>query len=505
MCGVPYHALKTYVSRVLEGGRRTRLRADGGPKTAKGLVKRDIIQVITPGTVLEDDLLESNKSNFLVSLYPQKDRFGLSLLDLSTGDFRVTEVRGENALETELNRIQPSECLVPTSFMSSIRDGSLADLPRSITWTEGDDWIFDYQVARDVLCRHFDVASLDGFGCRGMDLAISAGGAVLHYACNNLRRDASHITSLSFYQTDDCLVIDRISQRNLELVEPIFADGKGNTLVSVLDKTETRWVPGCFVSGSCVLCVRRLDRRPFGCDRDLISNPMILVECAVLRAVRDLERVVTRMNLGSGNARDMLVLSRGLSEFPGIRSVLSGSQSRLLCELRERIEELPDLTELISGAIVEEPPIAIKDGGIFRDGYNDQLDAYRKAATEGKDWIANYQASEIERTGIKSLKVRFNKVFGYFIEVTKANLDLVPPEYLRKQTIVNGERFITPELKEIEDKVLGSDEKAKALEYELFQELRGTVCQRPCRSRRACAWHRSIVWRRWRKCPALGV
>ncbi len=481
MCGVPYHAIKTYVSRVLEGGKKVAIAEQmEDPKTAKGLVKRDIIQVITPGTVLEDDLLQSNKSNFLVSLYPQKDRFGLSLLDLSTGDFRVTEVRGENALETELNRIQPSECLVPSSFMSSIRDGSLAELPRSITWTEGEDWTFDYQVARDVLCRHFDVASLDGFGCRGMDLAISAGGAILHYACNNLRRDASHITSLSFYQTDDCLVIDRISQRNLELVEPIFADGKGNTLVSVLDKTETPM--GTRMLREWILRPLRskaeIDAR-LDAVEDLISNPMMLAELReLLRAVRDLERVVTRMNLGSGNARDMLVLSRGLSEFPGIRSVLSGSQSRLLSELRERIEELPDLTELISGAIVEEPPIAIKDGGIFRDGYNDQLDAYRKAATEGKDWIANYQASEIERTGIKSLKVRFNKVFGYFIEVTKANLDMVPPEYLRKQTIVNGERFITPELKEIEDKVLGSDEKAKALEYELFQELRGTVCQR---------------------------
>ena len=481
MCGVPYHAVKTYVGRILEGGYKVAVAEQmEDPKLAKGLVKRDIIQVITPGTVLEDDLLHSNQSNFLVAVYPVKDRFGLALLDLSTGDFRVTETHGVQAFETEMNRIRPAECLTTNALLTEWQDKGFPDIPRHISWTTLEDWVFDLQVSKDLLCRHFGVASLDGFGCRGMDAAVCAAGAVLHYSQNNLRRDASHITTLSCYQTDDCMIVDRISQRNLELVEPIFADGKGNTLMSVLDETVTpmgtrllrEWILRPLRSKAAI--DERLDA-----VEDLVSSPMLLAELReLLQAIRDLERVVTRLNVGNANGRDMLVLQRGLDEFPGLRSVLSHSKSDLLHTLRDNIIELPELTELIGKAIVDEPPIAIKEGGIFRDGYDVQLDEYRKASTEGKDWIAGYQAKEIERTGIKSLKVRFNKVFGYFIEVSKSYLDMVPQEYMRKQTIVNGERFITPELKEIEDKVLGADEKSQALEYELFQQLREKVCAR---------------------------
>jgi len=273
-------------------------------------------------------------------------------------------------------------------------------------------------------------------------------------------------------------VLDRISQRNLELVDPIFADGKDNTLISVLDQTITPM--GARLLREWVL--RPLKSKPaiearLDAVEDLVRQPMLLSELReTLAAVRDLERTVTRLSVGTNaSARDLIVLRRGLEELPGLKAILHNAHAKLLLDECEKLAEQPALVELIAKAVVDEPPVAVHDGGMIRDGFNEDLDLLRRASTEGKDWIANYQLKEQERTGIKSLKVRFNKVFGYFIEVSKSFLDLVPPEYMRKQTIVNGERFITPELKEIEDKVLGSDEKAQALEFELFGQLRAAV------------------------------
>lgn len=479
MCGVPYHALKTYVGRILEGGYKVAIAEQmEDPKTAKGLVKRDIIQIITPGTVMEDDLLRASQSNFLVAICAAKDKMGLALLDLSTGDFRITETKGIQAFEMELNRIKPAECIVTTELLNDWEQNGYPDVPKNILWTTVEDWIFDLPTARDYLCRHFKVASLDGFGCRGLETAVASAGAILHYAQNNLRRDASQITSLSCYSTDDCMIIDRISQRNLELVEPIFADSKENTLLSVLDKTVTPM--GTRLLREWILRPLR-QKRPIDQRLDavqyLMESPMTLAELREsLSAVRDVERIISRMNVGNTNARDMLVLKNALCRIPEIKLLLQDNAPELIETHRSSLSEHPELTELIEKAIVDEPPIAIKDGGMFNMGYHEQLDAFRKASTEGKDWIANYQATEQERTGIKNLKVRFNKVFGYYIEITKTNLDMVPDDYMRKQTIVNGERFITPQLKEIEETVLGADEKAKALEYELFQQLRETIC-----------------------------
>ncbi len=480
MCGVPHTALRTYIARILAGGLKVAIAEQvEDPKLARGLVKRDITQVITPGTLLDDTLLCSDKSNFLLALYPQKDRYGLALLDLSTGDFRLTEINGTAGLEMELSRLQAAECVVPAGWLENCQQNGFAlKNPEQLIWTGLDDWRFDVTICREDLQRHFAVASLDGFGCRGLSLGIAAAGAVLHYAQNNLRQDASHIITLSAYQTDDCLIIDRISQRNLELVEPIFADGKGNTLLSVLDATVTpmgarlirEWILRPLRKQSAIEA--RLDAVEY-----LLQHPMLLVELReILTAVRDLERTLTRLSLGNNaSARDLLVLRQGLEEVPGLKTLLVEAESTLLQEQRAELQPLPELTGLIARAVVDEPPVAIRDGGMIREGFNQSLDTLRRAANEGKDWIAAYQAQEQERTGIKSLKVRFNKVFGYFIEISKANLEMTPPEYLRKQTIVNGERFITPELKEIEDKVLGAEEKSKALEYELFQELRQEV------------------------------
>lgn len=480
LCGVPYKAVRLYIPKLLAAGYKVAL-ADQleDARFAKGLVKRDITEVITPGTLMEDSMLDDRRSNYLAAILPSKGRWGLATLELTTGEFRLAEIAPES-LDSELTRLKPAETLVPASVLERWQlEGFPKEVPRNLNWTSLEDWHFDIEVCRKDMLRHFQVASLDGFGCRGYETAIGAAGAILHYACTNLRKDAANITRISAYQPEDCLVLDRISQRNLELVEPIFTGEKNNTLLSVMDETVTPM--GARMLREWLL--RPLNNLHDILERqdavdDLFSHPMLLGELReMLAAIRDIERTITRLAVGSNaSARDLLVLKRGLEMVPGLRTLLSDASAQLLHNEADELEELPELTELIGRAIVDEPPATIHDGGIFREGFNQELDTLRRASTEGKDWIAQYQLQEQQRTGIKSLKVRFNKVFGYFIEVSKSFLDIVPQEYIRKQTIVNGERFITPELKEIEDKVLGSDEKSQALEYELFQELRQRVC-----------------------------
>lgn len=480
LCGVPYKAVRLYIPKLLAAGYKVAL-ADQleDARFAKGLVKRDITEVITPGTLMEDSMLDDRRSNYLAAILPSKGRWGLATLELTTGEFRLAEIAPES-LDAELTRLKPAETLAPASVLERWQlEGFPKEVPRNLNWTSLEDWHFDIEVCRKDMLRHFQVASLDGFGCRGYETAIGAAGAILHYACTNLRKDAANITRISAYQPEDCLVLDRISQRNLELVEPIFTGEKNNTLLSVMDETVTPM--GARMLREWLL--RPLNNLHDILERqdavdDLFSHPMLLGELReMLAAIRDIERTITRLAVGSNaSARDLLVLKRGLEMVPGLRTLLSDASAQLLHNEADELEELPELTELIGRAIVDEPPATIHDGGIFREGFNQELDALRHASTEGKDWIAQYQLQEQQRTGIKSLKVRFNKVFGYFIEVSKSFLDIVPQEYIRKQTIVNGERFITPELKEIEDKVLGSDEKSQALEYELFQELRQRVC-----------------------------
>ena len=480
LCGVPYKAVRLYIPKLLAAGYKVAL-ADQleDARFAKGLVKRDITEVITPGTLMEDSMLDDRRSNYLAAILPSKGRWGLATLELTTGEFRLAEIAPES-LDAELTRLKPAETLAPASVLERWQlEGFPKEVPRNLNWTSLEDWHFDIEVCRKDMLRHFQVASLDGFGCRGYETAIGAAGAILHYACTNLRKDAANITRISAYQPEDCLVLDRISQRNLELVEPIFTGEKNNTLLSVMDETVTPM--GARMLREWLL--RPLNNLHDILERqdavdDLFSHPMLLGELReMLAAIRDIERTITRLAVGSNaSARDLLVLKRGLEMVPGLRTLLSDASAQLLHNEADELEELPELTELIGRAIVDEPPATIHDGGIFREGFNQELDTLRHASTEGKDWIAQYQLQEQQRTGIKPLKVRFNKVFGYFIEVSKSFLDIVPQEYIRKQTIVNGERFITPELKEIEDKVLGSDEKSQALEYELFQELRQRVC-----------------------------
>ena len=481
LCGIPYKAVRLYVPKLLSAGYKVAL-ADQmeDAKQAKGLVKRDITEVITPGTVMEDTLLDDRRSNYLAAVLPAKGRWGLATLELTTGDFRIAELSADS-LEGELTRLRPAEVLAPASLLENWRlEGFPKEVPQNLNWTSLEDWHYDIPMARDLLLRHFQVASLDGFGCRGYTLAVGAAGAILDYASTSLRKDASNITRIATYQPEDCLVLDRISQRNLELVEPLFNGEKNNTLLSVMDETVTPM--GARLLREWMLRPLK-DKDPIlqrqDAVEDLFRDPAFLARLRErLSAIKDLERTVTRLAVGSSaSARDLIALRNGLETLPGLKALLGGAHSALLQGLASELEELPGLSGLIRDAIVEEPPALVHDGGMFREGYNQELDVLRRASSEGKDWIAQYQLQEQQRTGIKTLKVRFNKVFGYYIEISKSFLDQVPREYIRKQTIVNGERYITPELKEIEDKVLGADEKSRALEYELFQQLRQQVCR----------------------------
>ncbi len=479
MCGVPYHSVQAYVAKLLEHGRKVAIAEQvEDPKQAKGLVRREITRVITPGTVLEEDqMLNARRGNFMVAVCPDKSavRFGVALLEVSIGDFRVCQADDLNALETELSRLQPSEVLVPRSLYEQWeQENAFPQVAGKLLWSSLDNWLFDLEIAQDNLCRHFEVASLDGFGCQGRNLAIAAAGAIFSYTCNNLRSDASHITGLRYYETGDFMILDRISQRNLELVEPLFANTSDSTLRSVLDKTCTpmggrllrEWILRPLYNRESI--EKRLDA-----VEALVQDPLLQSELTeTFQSVRDLERTLVRLNVGGGCARELQVLRRGLEAVPGLRALLAETTPRRLRELAAALSEEPELVAEIERAVEDAPPAAITDGGMIRTGYNEELDELRRAAAEGKNWIAGLQVREQERTGIRSLKVRYNKVFGYFIEVTKTNLEMVPDDYTRKQTLTNAERFITPELKELENKVLGAEEKSKALEYELFLELR---------------------------------
>lgn len=480
MCGVPYHSIKIYIRKLIDAGFKIALAEQiEDPKLVKGLVKREVTQIITPGTIVDNETLAGNRSNFLVAICPQKKAYGLAVIDISTGDFRLTTLENQRDLEIEINRLQPSEILIANSTFKTWEEKP-EDKPSfspKIALTTLDNWIFDYKYTNDNLCRHFNVSSLDGFGCRDQMGAIIAAGAVFYYAENNLRCDLKHLTTLQFYQTQDCVVIDRISQRNLELVEPIFTGGKNATLLSILDQTVTpmggRRIREWLLRPLCQI-------KPINMRLEVISafvdTPLFLSELReALGAVRDLERTLMRLTIGSANGRDLKAMGISLEAIPGLRDILQYTEADLLTHLCQQLEPQDHLTELIDQAIIDEPPLTIRDGALIRDGYDATLDEFRSAMTQHKNWIAELQQKEIERTGIKNLKIGFNKIFGYFIEVTKSYQHLIPQEYIRKQTLVNCERYITPELKEIEDKVLGAEEKSKALEYELFQKIREQV------------------------------
>jgi len=476
MCGVPYHAADAYIGRLIKAGHRVAICDQLSDPQPGKIVDRQVTQIISPGTVSNLELLDARRNNFLAAINRANGRYGLALLDVSTGDFRVSELPGLSAALDELNRFAPAEVIAPDSLnLSEIRNAS-----------PYDGYAFECEHADDLLRKQFCVQSLDGFGCNGMPAAIGAAGAIIHYLKHQLRRSTSHIRSLGVFLSDEFVALDIATQRNLELVASQGSSGQ-TSLLSAIDRTVTP-MGGRMLRQWILKPLRQLAgiRRRQSLIQELLDQSFLLNSCRrTMQGIRDIERTLSRLSQGSGNARDLGSVRNSLETFPELldhlealeRIALGSGQDRLGHEIRTQIHPLPELKKLLDRALVDEPPALIKEGGIFRTRYHEGLDELRSASAGGKDWIASLQRREIERTGIKSLKVRFNSVFGYFIEVTKANLDAVPNDYTRKQTTVGGERFITPELKEMEAKILGADERSKALEYELFLDLKEQTLQ----------------------------
>lgn len=477
MCGVPYHSADLYVAKLLRAGLKIAVCDQmEDPATAKGIVRREVTRIITPGTVLEEHALESSRNNYLVAIAPDGGRFGLAGLELSTGEFWVEEAPDADALRRALANTSPSECIVPEAAREDPAIRALT-APGGPTLTAQEDWTFAADFAIDALVRHFRVHSLDGFGLADCPLGLRAAGAALHYVLSALKRPAGHIRPPRARRAGDHMLLDELTLRNLDIVESSAGGGREATLLGVLDATRTP-MGARRLRAWLTRPLLRIDaiRARHDAVESLARNRATLTALReTLSEIRDLERLIARLAAGTGNARDACALGRSLEVLPRLREVLAPLQAPLVAELAASIHPLPELAGEIARALVDEPPVSLKEGGLFKPGYNAELDALRNAASAGRQWLLEYQQREIERTGIQSLKVRHNNVFGYYIEVTRANLDKVPPNYIRKQTIANGERFITPELKEYETTILGAQEKSIALEYELFQALRERI------------------------------
>jgi DNA mismatch repair protein MutS len=496
MCGLPHHASHAYIGRLLKAGRKVAICDQLEDARPGKLVKREVTQILSPGTHFDERMLVAERNNFLAAIYPLGKTFGLALVDLTTGDFMTTELEADSALLTELERLRPAEIIYPSEA------GVLRDLLRgAFKILNGyDDWTFAPETALYTVRDHFKVASLDGFGLKDRAAAIGAAGAALHYLTQHLRRDVKHLTRLSFYSRNDYLALDYTTLRHLEILEPLHHDAPRNaSLYGAVNRTVTpmgarmlrNWL------SQPLATVEPIRRRQEAVQTFIGNSAGLDSFRAQLANVRDLERTLGRLSAGSGNARDLIALRMALEQIPAVKKILTsvrqdsvepdsnllsestGSRdsrpTNLITELNGQLTESPGLVELVLRAIVDDPPLAVKEGGMIRDGFDAALDELRDAMRGGKDWIAKLQQQEIEHTGITSLKVRFNSVFGYYIEVTKSNLDKVPPHYIRKQTVANGERYITPELKEMEGKILGAEERSVKLEYELFQRVREEV------------------------------
>ena len=473
MCGVPHHAAENYIAKLIKQGRRVAIGEQTSEPVPGKIVDREISQIVSAGTIDNLSLLDDRRHNYLAAVYEHRNSFGLAVVDHSTGEFTVAEFPDQQQLEDELNRLAPSELLISDEQLQG-----LGGLPHCLPY---DGYTFLLDQAVHTLRDHFKVQSLDGFGCAEMHAALGAAGAVLHYLSCQLRRSCDHLRGLAVRQVGEQVAIDTASQQNLDLVES--RSGRQHTLLGVLDRTATPM--GARKLRDWILHPIS-DARTLKARHDLIESFLaenfLLTKCREsLKNIRDIERCTSRLAQGSGNPRDLQALQTSLLQIPALRADLEALPSpesetgALKTQILDELHEFPQLVALLGNALVDEPPVSPKDGGLIRDEFSSELDELRSASRDGKEWIAQMQQSERERTGIDSLKIKFNNVFGYFIEVTKANLSKVPEDYQRKQTMANAERYITPGLKDVEGKVLGADERAKQLEYEEFLKLRGEI------------------------------
>ena len=478
MCGVPYHAVDNYLNKLVSKGYKVAICEQmEDPKQTKGLVKRDVVRIVTPGTNLAAQALDETKNNYLMCIVYIADRYGLSIADVTTGDYFVTELPDSAKLIDELYKFMPSEIICNESFYMSGMD--LDDLRNrlGIAVYSLDSWYFDDAICRKKLLEHFHVSSFAGLGLGDYDCGIISAGALLQYLLETQKNNLSHLTHITPYVTGKYMMLDSSTRRNLELTETLREKQKRGSLLWVLDKTKTamgartlrKYVEQPLIEKAEIQ--KRLDAVE-ELKNEAISREEIREYMA---PIYDMERLITRITYGSANPRDLTAFRSSLEMLPPIHYILEEMKSSLLAGIREDMDTLEELCTLIKEAIIDDPPLAMKEGGIIRDGYNEEADALRHAKSDGKDWLAKLEEEEREKTGIKNLKIKYNKVFGYYLEVTNSYKNMVPDYYSRKQTLANAERYITPELKELEDTILGAEDKLYALEYELYSAVRNRI------------------------------
>lgn len=478
MCGVPFHAVEGYIQRLVTRGYKVAICEQmEDPRFTKGLVKREITRIITPGTTMNAEM-PGESNNYICCIDRLENAIGLAVCDITTGEFLVTEFEDEDKLIGELGKFKPSEVLI-NQEIEDLKGLDLTTLGERMNFFVNSYGAFHFQYdrCRETVLRQFGVMNLDGLGLDAMDLGVTASGALLEYLTDTQKRELTHISQVRTYSVMDYMVLDNATRRNLELTETLRDKSYRGSLLWVLDHTGTamggrmlrKWMEQPLIRKEAI------DER-LSCVEDLVEDPMLCAELKeMLSGIYDMERLMGRVCYGSANARDLIALRNSLKQLPGIKLVLSDLRAQGFKKMEKELDTLEDLADLLERSIAEEPPISIREGGIIKEGYSEQVDRYRNAATDGKMWLAELEAKEKTETGIKTLRVSYNRVFGYYIEVSKGQLNLVPDRYIRKQTLVNGERFITEELKEIEDTLLGAKDKGEALEYELFCQVR-KVC-----------------------------
>ena len=478
MCGVPYHAVESYLNKLVSKGYKVAICEQvEDPKTAKGIVKRDVVRIVTPGTNLDTQALDETRNNYIMCIVYIADRYGVSVSDITTGDYFVTEIPDSAKLMDEIYRFSPSEIICNEAFYMSGMDLDGMKERLGITIYSLDSWYFDDEVCRQKLLEHFKVSSFAGLGLADYDCGIISAGALLQYLLETQKNSLSNLTHITPYAAGKYMMLDSSTRRNLELCETLREKQKRGSLLWVLDKTKT-------AMGARTL--RKYVEQPL-IDKNEIEKRLDAVaelkDSAISREeireylspVYDLERLITRIAYGTANPRDLTAFRSSLEMLPHIRYILEEMQSELLKNIHDDMDPLEDLCTLVKDAIREEPPIAMKEGNIIRDGYNEEVDKLRRAKSDGKEWLAKLENDEKEKTGIKNLRIKYNKVFGYYLEVTNSYKDMVPDYYTRKQTLANAERYITPELKELEDMILGAEDKLYALEYEIYSQVRDTI------------------------------
>ena len=478
MCGIPYHAAETYLTRLVKKGYKVAICEQvEDPKLAKGMVKREVTRVVTPGTTLNAQALDETKNNYIMCIAYIGDHYGISSADITTGDYYVTEVDSERKLLDEVNKYQPTEIICNEAFYISGIDIDDMKNRMGIVIYSLDAWYFSDETAQMTLKDHFKVRDLEGLGLADYDSGVVAAGALLKYLYETQKTTLSNLVAIHPYTTGKFMIIDSSTRRNSELVETLREKQKRGSLLWVLDKTRTAM--GARTLRSFVeqpLIERTEIEERYDAIDEFNTNAITREEIReYLNPVYDLERLITRVTYQTANPRDLIAFRNSIHMLPPIKTLMSDFQSPLLKRLYEQLDTLDELYELIERSITEEPPLTLHDGGILKEGYNEEVDRLRKAKTDGKSWLADLEAKEREKTGIKNLKIKYNKVFGYYLEVTNSFKDMVPDYFTRKQTLANAERFITPELKELEDVILGAEDKLIVLEYELFREVRQKV------------------------------